>query len=81
MILVTSPFYGYHEVTLTLTSDLLQGQICYPAGGHNSSNLLVYITILPLEFTQNTVITNTICITDLTWLLKELIFYRSFISY
>ena len=42
-ILVTSPFYWYHEVTLTLTFDLLQGQICCRAGDHNSSNLLVPI--------------------------------------
>ena len=28
MILVTSPFFWYHVVTLTLTFDLLQGQIC-----------------------------------------------------
>ena len=41
MILVTSPFYWYHVVTLTLTFDLLQGQICCRAGDHNSSNLLV----------------------------------------
>ena len=41
MILVTSPFYWYHAVTLTF--DLLQGQICCRAGDHNSSNLLVII--------------------------------------
>ena len=39
MILVTSPFHWYHAVTLTF--DLLQGQICCRAGDHNSSNLLV----------------------------------------
>ena len=39
MILVTSPFYRYHAMTLTF--DLLQGQICCRAGDHNSSNLLV----------------------------------------
>ena len=38
MILVTSPFYWYHAVTLTF--DLLQGQICC-RGDHNSSSLLV----------------------------------------
>ena len=43
MILVTSPFHWYHAVTLTLTFDLLQGQICCRAGDHNSSNLLVCI--------------------------------------
>ena len=40
MILVTSPFYWYHAVTLTLTFYLLQGQICR-ARDHDSSNLLV----------------------------------------
>ena len=35
MILVTSPFYWYQA--LTLTFDLLQGQICCWAGDHNSS--------------------------------------------
>ena len=39
MILVTSPFYWYHAVTLTF--DLLQGQICCRAWDHNSWNLLV----------------------------------------
>ena len=43
MILVTSPFYWYHVVTLTLIFDLLQGQICCRVGDHNSSNLLVFI--------------------------------------
>ena len=42
MILVTSPFYWYHAVTLTF--DLLQGQMCCRAGDHNSSNLLVSFT-------------------------------------
>ena len=31
MILMTSPFYWHHVVTLTLTFDLLQGQICCQA--------------------------------------------------
>ena len=39
MILVTSPFYWYHAVTLTF--GLLQGLISCQAGDHNSSNLLV----------------------------------------
>ena len=43
MILVTSPFYSYHAVTLTF--DLLQGQICCRAGDHNSSNLLVMVFV------------------------------------
>ena len=43
MITVTIPFYWYHTVTLTLTFDLSQGQICCRAGDHNSLNLLVDI--------------------------------------
>ena len=39
MILVSSPFYWYLVVTLTF--DLLQGEICCCVGDHNSSNLLV----------------------------------------
>ena len=42
MILVTGPFNWHHVVTLTF--DLLQGQICCWAGDHNSPNLLVQIT-------------------------------------
>ena len=40
MILVIGPFNWHHAVTLTF--DLLQGQICCRAGDHNSPNLLVY---------------------------------------
>ena len=42
--IVTSPFYWYHAVTLTF--DLSQGQICCRAGDHNSSNLLVTVTLV-----------------------------------
>ena len=45
MILVTSPFYWYHAVTLTLTLDLLQGHICCRAGDHNSSNFFVLLCL------------------------------------
>ena len=38
---VTRPFWWYQVVTLTVTFDLLQGQICCQAGNHNSLNLLV----------------------------------------
>ena len=38
---VTRPFRWYHVVTLTVTFDLLQGQICCRAWDHNSLNLLV----------------------------------------
>ena len=41
MIIVTSPFYWYHAVTLTF--DLSQGQIWCRAGDHNSSNFYFYI--------------------------------------
>ena len=41
MIPVTSPFNRHHAVTLTLTSDLLQGQSCCRVGDHNSPTLLV----------------------------------------
>ena len=47
MIIVTSSFYWYHAVTLTF--DLSQGQICCRAGDHNSSTLLVWISI---QFTK-----------------------------
>ena len=43
VFLVTRPFRWYHVVTLTVTFDLLQGQICCRAGDHNSLNLLVKI--------------------------------------
>ena len=43
MVLVTNPFNWHHAVTLTLTFDLFQGQICCRAGDHNSPNLLVAI--------------------------------------
>ena len=39
MILVKSTFYCHHALTLTI--DLLQGQIRWRAGDHNSSNFLV----------------------------------------
>ena len=42
----TRPFRWYHIVTLTVTFDLLQGQICCRAGDHNSLNLLVLLYIL-----------------------------------
>ena len=42
---VTRPFRWYHVLTLTVTFDLLQGQICCRAGDHNSPNLLVYVFI------------------------------------
>ena len=42
---VTRPFRWYHVVTLTVTFDLLQGQICCQAGDHNSLNLLVTVQI------------------------------------
>ena len=38
---VTRPFWWCHVMTLTVTFDLLQGQICCRAGDHNSLNLLV----------------------------------------
>ena len=41
---VRRPFWWYHVVTLTVTFDLLQGQICFRAGEHNSLNfLLAYV--------------------------------------
>ena len=45
MIFVTGPFNWHHVLTLTLTFDLLQGQICCRAGDHNSPNLLVSSSI------------------------------------
>ena len=39
---VTRPFRRYHVVTLTVTFDLLQGQICCRVGDHNYLNLLVF---------------------------------------
>ena len=39
---MTSPFNLHHAVTLTF--DLLQGQVVARAGDHNSPNLLVGIT-------------------------------------
>ena len=41
VFIVTLPFWWYHVLTLTMTFDLLQGQICCRAGDHNSLNLLV----------------------------------------
>ena len=38
---VTRPFWWYHVVTLMVTFDLLQGQICCWVGDHNFLNLLV----------------------------------------
>ena len=46
VFIVTLPFWWYHVVTLTVTFDLLQGQICCRAGDHNSLNLLVIIFFL-----------------------------------
>ena len=45
-VFVTRPFRWYHVVTLVVTFDLLQGQICCRAGDHNSLNLLVSIIFL-----------------------------------
>ena len=52
IILVTSPFYWYHAVTLTLTFDLLQGQICCRAGDHNSSNLVVDFFVFWIQWNE-----------------------------
>ena len=49
VFLVTRPFRRYHVVTLTVTFDLLQGQICCWAGHHNSLNLLVF-ACFPKDF-------------------------------
>ena len=38
---VTRPFRWYHVVTLTVTFDLLQGQICWRAGGPQFSEFLI----------------------------------------
>ena len=45
VFLVTRPFRWYRVVTLTVTFDLLQGQICCRAGDHNSLNVLVYFPL------------------------------------
>ena len=42
-------FRWYHVVTLTVTFDLLQGQICCRAGDHNSLNLLVGSKSYPIS--------------------------------
>ena len=42
---VTRRFWWYHVVTLMVTFDLLQGQICCRAGDHNSLNLLVMFSV------------------------------------
>ena len=44
MILVTSPFFWYHVVTLTITFYLLQGQICCQAGPQFFEFLKQYFT-------------------------------------
>ena len=44
MVLVTSPFSWHHAVTLTF--DLLQGQICCRTGDHSSPNLLFLTSYL-----------------------------------
>ena len=46
MVLVKSPFDWYQAVTLILTFDLFQGQICCRAGDHNSRNLLVTLLLV-----------------------------------
>ena len=51
VFIVTLPFWWYHVVTLTVTFDLLQGQICCRAGDHNSLNFFCFFYI------QKTVIT------------------------
>ena len=48
VFVVTRTFRWYHVVTLIVTFDLLQGQICCRAGDHNSLNLLVMSPIWPL---------------------------------
>ena len=45
VFIVTRPFRWYHVVTLTVTFDLLQFQICCRAGDHNSLNVLVYFPL------------------------------------
>ena len=45
---VTRPFRWYNVVTVTMTFDLLQGQICCRAGDHNSLNLRVAFDICPI---------------------------------
>ena len=50
VFLVTRPFRWYHIVTLTVTFDILQGQICCRAGNHNSLNLLVKLYDVPVGF-------------------------------
>ena len=52
VFLVTRPFRWYHVVTLTVTFDLLQGQICCRAGDHNSLNLLVDFHSKNLQITS-----------------------------
>ena len=52
MILVTSPLYWNYAVTLTF--DLLQGQICCQAGHHNSLSLLVLICVTVWKLHFNT---------------------------
>ena len=42
LFLVTRPFQRYHVVTLTVTFDLLQGQICCQAGDRNSSEFACF---------------------------------------
>ena len=52
---VTRPFRWYHVVTLSVTFDLLQGQIYCRAGDHNSLNLLVIFNSTLYEIGSPTV--------------------------
>ena len=66
MILVTSPYYWYHTVTLTF--DLSQGQICCWAGDHSFSNLLVFLAFsvyLFLLWITEEVSIPEVCVTSL----------------
>ena len=62
---VTRPFRWYHVVTLTVTFDLLQGQICCRAGDHHSLNLLVRLETSgnerKVEKEQNFIETGSLC--------------------
>ena len=53
---VTRPFRWYHVVTLTVTFDLLKGQICCRAGDHNSLNLLVAFEVQYIRYSHQTCI-------------------------
>ena len=61
---VTRPFRWYHVMILTVTFDLLQGQICCRAGDHNSLNLLVLEKWQPLLCIFHTVVM-VVCVVPL----------------